>query len=288
MMRQVQVYENVLSKFRYKYENDLDFNNELDDLIIFYGRKLLSLTNVSTTREMIESSIENVIKNQYFHGCYTMTKILADNEIEFDDKTWSLPKGILQNEVRVFINKLFIDIDIEFDWADNNVINQFGLQMLKELEFGFDVVEVIKYEVAAFGAYKALLEDPRYKGPQNKATEDMLLGNPFDVEFINFQVFMQAQFYSSEHELWDLFEVGKGIQDNVWCGTAHLSSIPQNNDEKSYILSINLLNTIRPEERMLISESIAKRLPDYITDSLQIRLYHTTEMEFLTLHSKED
>lgn len=34
----------------------------------------------------------------------------------------------------------------------------------------------------------------------------MHFGNPIDLQFMNPQVFLQAQYYSTQHEFWDVFK----------------------------------------------------------------------------------
>lgn len=281
------IFEDVTEKLRLKFEKDSYFNKELDNLTVFYGRKLMALTNKESVHEIIENSINNVIRSQVFEGYYVMTTLLNDKEVEFSDKIWELPKGILRNQVRLMLDKMFEDTD--YNWTDNEVSNSFALVMLNEVENGFDIAEIITYEVAVFGAYKAIIDDSRYKGPaKDEKVIEMKLGNPFDLEFINEQVYMEAKHYSDQHEIWDLFILGKPNKENSWCGTAHLSTIPLEKDKEIYILSLNLSNVIRDEEKMQIAEIIAKRLPPEITKELQLRLYHTTELQFLGLTSDSE
>lgn len=280
------IFNKVTNKLRDKYEQDVYFNQELENLTIFYGRKLLALTSNENVHEIIENTISNVIRSQFFQGYYVMSNILEDEEVEFTDNVWTLPKGIVRNQIRTMLDNLFNDT--EYNWIDNDVANSFALVMLNELEKGFEVVEGIKYEVALFGAYKAFLEDSRYSVAPSEKVNDFKLGDPFDLNYINHQVYMEAKHYAEQHEFWDLFLTGKQNQDNSWCGTVHLSTFPTEEDKKFYILSLNLSNVIRDEEKMILAETISKRLPSEITDVLQIRLYHTTELDFLGLTDKEE
>lgn len=279
-------FEKVTNRLRNKFEKDIQFNKELEDLVLFYGRKLLAIAKSSNTKEIIVGTIDNVVRSQYFQGYYIMTTILDEDEMKFPDKTWGLPLGILRNEIPKAIYTIF-DNEVNFDWAANEVINEFAAVMIKELENGFDVVESLKYEVAAFGAYKAFLGDPRYKIESNDTKTPALLGNPFDLEFLNFQVFMQAQYYSNEHEIWDMFKMGiKGLQ-NEWCGNAHLSKFTDVQGNVNYLLSINISNSIRLEEKMILAEKVVKKIPNEILNTVQIRLYHTDSLEFLGLEEEK-
>ncbi|MCM3317953.1 hypothetical protein M3603_15145 [Rummeliibacillus stabekisii] len=280
------IFNKVTNHLRDKYEKDIFFNQEIEKLTTFYGRKLLALTNNENVHEIIESSISNVINSQLFQGYYVMTNILEDEELDFKDSVWTLSKGLARNHIRLMIDELFKDT--EYNWIDNETANAFALVMLNELEKGFEIVEGIKYEVALYGAYKAFIEDSRYKGTTTENATDFKLGDPFDLNYINHQIYMTATNYAEQNEMWDLFLTGRQNQDNIWCGNAHLSTFLNEEDKNFYILSINLSNVIRVEEKMKLAETISKRLPSEITDVLQIRLYHTTEIEFLGLSTKED
>ncbi|MGF9975508.1 hypothetical protein [Viridibacillus arvi] len=275
------VYENVTAILRDKFENSAKFNETLDNITIFYGRKLLSITKNHFTREIIEKTIEKVIREQYFEGYFRMSDIIKNSGIPAIDLLWELPKGRLRNEVRILLENVYKDIDP--DWANNATISNFSLVMLKELEEGFDVVEMIKYEVAAFGAWEAVIEDSRYVYKEDADEFDSKFGNSFDLEFINFQVYMQMEYFSDTYESWNLYKLGKNDQDNIGCGMAQLSLIHNLEGKQQFVLTLNLFNLIHPEEKNGLVDSIVKSITSKLKNSeLHIRILHTTEIEYFS------
>ena len=269
------LYEQVWNHLKNNFETNKLLRKELDDLLHFYGKKLLNFAKQPKQRDFIENKLEDVVRSQYFQGYYIMRSLLKDEETALASQTWNLAKGIVRNEIPVFINNIFKDS--EMDWSRTEIGHEFGIKLVQEIDGVFDIIRQMRRDIAYYGAYKAFIEDNRYKGNKEEDHSSMLLGNPFDLHFVSPQVFMQAQFFSNEHEVWDLY-MWSSVQENAWVGSLHFSAIPQNNNSV-YILELSISETIMENEKYEILEKCVQQIPESIRSMLQIRIYHVRELE---------
>jgi len=269
------LYEQVWNHLKNNFETNKLLRKELDDLLHFYGKKLLNFAKQPKQRDFIENKLEDVVKSQYFQGYYIMRSLLKDEETALASQTWNLAKGIVRNEIPVFINNIFKDS--EMDWSRTEIGHEFGIKLVQEIDGVFDIIRQMRRDIAYYGAYKAFIEDNRYKGNKEEDHSSMLLGNPFDLHFVSPQVFMQAQFFSNEHEVWDLY-MWSSVQENAWVGSLHFSAIPQNNNSV-YILELSISETIMENEKYEILEKCVQQIPESIRSMLQIRIYPVRELE---------
>ncbi|MCM3390570.1 hypothetical protein LG296_19660 (plasmid) [Ureibacillus chungkukjangi] len=271
-----------------KYENNKEFRNEVTEVIRFYGSKLMNVADTEEKRELVTEIVEECILGQYFHGYFLLTRLIEESQLQeeqvFLDEFWATPPGMMQNNIGDVMSYQF-----EKEWAYHKELEKYNLRVLKELPDGFDIYREILLETANYGAYKAVLENDLYKGNiEDEKSNLMHFGNPIDLQFMNPQVFLQAQYYSTQHEFWDVFKKANGESESSWIGTVHLSSIPTeiHDNDVLYILNISLADIVRLDEKARIVEALCKQLPEQITSSMQLRLYHLSDLEVLEYKTK--
>jgi len=267
----------VWNKLKKQLESDDNFKMEMQRLYFFYERKLLGFVKTEIQNSFIVENFEEVVFSQYFQGYYSMKSILADDETVLNDSVWTMGLGFAKNDIPKFMEKTFLEESI--DWTQTAVGHKFGIELLQCIEPAYDIYKQIRVDIANFGAYNAFIDDERYIGVQQDAVSDTLLGTPFDLDFLSPQVYMQAQYFTAQHELWDLF-MWSSVRDDAWVGSVHLSTMPIA-EELIYLLEIKLSNIITIEEKMDISTQVIGKLSEEIRGVLQTRLYHVENFDVL-------
>lgn len=258
-------------------EFDESFKKEMQQLYFFYERKLLGFAKTDMQKHFIAEAFEEVVFSQYFQGYYAMKSILTDEETKLNESVWSMGLGFAKNEVPKFMKEAFEKENI--DWTQTEIGHKFGIELLQHIELAYDINKQIRTDIANLGAYNAFIDDERYIGINQGNPSDTLLGNPFDLEFISPQVYMQSQFFTAQHEIWDLF-TWSSFRDDAWVGSVHLSTMPIA-EELIYLLEIKLSDIITMEEKMDISNKVIGELPEDIRGLLQTRLYHVEDFDVL-------
>lgn len=273
------IHEEVWKKLKEQIESDDEFKLKMEYLYFFYERKLMSFAKTEDALLLIRESLEDVVFAQYFQGYYIMRNLLVDKETSLEETVWSMGEGHARNEVPKFIKEVFSKE--EFDWTLTELGHRFGMEILQIMDPAFDLFKQIRIELANYGAYKAFVDDERYKGAGDvqENPPDIMLGNIFDLDFLTPQVYMQAQFITEQHEIRDLF-MWSAVQSDLMVGTVHLSIMPLEN-KKLYLLEIQLTNVITNEEKMDIANQILKKIPKEIQEILQTRLSHVENIEAL-------
>lgn len=274
--QKINIFTQVQITLKEKLESSQSFREELEQLYFYYERKLLQKSKTEEQRMYIVEHFEEFIMGQYFQGYYVMTEILLDKDFKYEENIWEAPIGIARNEIPIFLEQMFKEENI--DWTRTELGHSFIMHILENNHHAYDLAVQIKKDIANYGAYKAFIEDERYKGENTTPNNHMLLGNAFDLEFISPQVYMQAQFNASQHEVWDLFTWSS--LNNTWVGTVHYSRIPTKETEYA-LLEISLSNTIIDEEKMEIASVIVSKLPEENRELLQTRLYHVENFDAL-------
>lgn len=274
----------VFKHLQNEFNNNESFRKELEELIIFYGRKLLVFAKTEEKQLFIENEIEDVVRSSYYQGYYTMKVILNDEETELLPETWLSSIGVSRNEIPIMLENLFKDM--MQDWFLTDVSHHFTMDILTNMEPAYEITNSMIKELACYGAFKALIEDERFKGSTefDFNTSELYLGDTYDLDFVSPQVFKQVQFKAEQHEIWDLF-FWSAVQENSWVGSVHYSLIPVE-DETIYVLECNLSNLITPDEKSEIVEKLIKHLSDEQRNKLQIRLYSVSELDTLLPNPK--
>ena len=271
-----QQFINVYNILQKRYNEDTDFRESIDSLTRFYGRKLVGFAKNEEQEALVLAEFEDVVKSQFFHGFYLMTAILEDVETDFPADIWRLRKGMVRNEIPLLIRSVFVEEGSS--WSVTEVGREFGLAILDVMEPGYEIVKRLREEVTLYGAYQAFIQDDRYRGVEAEESTDTLLGNPFDLEFLSPQVFMQAQFQTEQHEIWDLFFWSS--QENTWLGSVHLSKLPTD-AMTVFLMECTLSNQLIYFEKSDIVDTLVSRLPQDVQNTVQVRVYHANDLEVL-------
>lgn len=293
--KQIQELQNqgslIWESLNNRIEQDEEFKTLYANFKGFYIRKFLGVAKTSEQKDKLIELIGTTVNTQFFHGYSIMENVLTDiqNDAEmkefWEKNIFSFTEGQLRNQIGGIMADLFSDVPDK--WYMNIEAVQNSRIILRDYHIIFDLYQETLNEIANFGAYQAILHSELYQPYTDSIPKltDFLLGNPYELEFLNPQVFMKAQFYSTQHELWDLFGVLDKNNDNQWLGEIHLSLIPTDiENNKSYILHATLLNTIQEEERNAILIAVTSRLPDDIRALVQIRLVVAEQMEVVVLN----
>ena len=275
----IEIYE-FLQK---EYDENKEFRQELENLYTFYGRKLMQFVKKEDQQEYVENKFGDVVNSLFFQGYYIMKMILNDEETILNEEGWKLPLGVTKNEIPLMLSSLLQDE--KFDWK-TDISHQFSMDILNYIEAGYETTQEITKEISEYGAYKAFIDDSRYVGNKEE-TNDMLLGNPNDLNFLSPQVYSKAQFFTEQHEIWDLFYWSAIRKEDSWVGSIHYSTIPVG-EEKLYIIEFNLSNLIIESEKLELIDVVIKSIPIEIRSKLQIRLYNVSELDVLQANFEEE
>lgn len=272
-----ELHNKVYKTLEQKIKEDQDFQNELEYLSFFYRRKLTSIVKDTQVMEYIFRQFDDVLFSQFFQGYYAMTILLEDEEEHFSEKDWNHLPGLVRNEIPKFL-KMITKVE-NVNWTHTEIGHNFSMDILQSAENAYDVTQLLLSDLTNYGAYKAFIDDKRYVGEKNLVESEMLLGNAFDLNFVTPQVYMQAQFFTEQHELWDLFN-WSAIGEGAWVGSIHYSVLPIE-EQTYYVLEFSLSNLINKDEQMEIVNDVIKKIPEEIRSTLQTRLYSVSELDVL-------
>lgn len=273
-------YHEVFQLLKKRFEEDTKFQTEMEDLTYFYGKKIIVLAKNEEQERLIHENFPDLVKSQFFQGYYVMNSMLSDNETEFPKEVWKLNQGIVRNELPILFNKIFKEHTE--DWHLTEIGQKLGMKLVQEFDGVYDLVKQIRKDIALYGAYKAFSEDERYS--TQKHTDELILGDPFDLIFLNPQVYMQAQFVTTGQEIWDLYTWSSFKHGSSWIGTIQFLTIP-NNEQEFYLLQFTISETILEHEKYEMLKILLDKLPQEIRAVLQIRIHHTRELEIVTSES---
>ncbi len=275
------IYTEIMDTLRKQYQTNKHFRDELDNLSLFYGRKFINKTKDEEERLSIIKQMDDMVKSQFFQGYYIMKSILLDKETSLPQDVWSLNPGLVRNEVPLLFANIFKDSPD--NWHLTDVSQKIGLDLVQRFNNVYDLVKQTRKDLALYGAYKAFIEDDRYQNQTDNNQSSMILGNPFDLTFLSPQVYMQAQFFTSEQEIWDL-NLWSSL-GTKWVGSIHFSCLP---DEQLtlYLLQFTVSETIQEMERYEILEKVLDNIPNEIKSLMQIRIHHVRELEVVIPQNK--
>lgn len=259
-----------------KFKQDSSFAKEIESFVSFYGTKFVNSAISGEKKAIAAEIIEDVINSQFFHGYYLQYNLILEDDSKreiFLENFWIMTPGVMRSNIgRV------MELNFGENWFLQKGIESVNLRVLNEIPEAFDVFRVILREAANFGAYKATLDYPLYESLVQE-NEDFIFGSPFELHFLNPQVFIQAQAFSNQHELWDVFLADNGQSESQWAGSIHLSSIPTGTDLDNYILTVSLSNSISEGEKLGIVNSLCEQLPSEVRNVVQLRVFHLSDLD---------
>ncbi len=280
--------EEVTKILEMKLKTDKNFQKLYKDLNLFYSKKIIQQAKTTEQRETFIEIMENTVTQQFFHGYYLMSLLdrdLQNNPESLEDylQYYKLPMGMLQHEIGSVMNNAFSKQDER--WFMNEPIRKYNTYLLKELPDIYEVYQTILKEIACYGAFIFMTNQEFYSPPEeDKDVDIFLLGYPYDIKFVNPQVYIKPSFYSEENEIWDVFKMGEGRTEEKWVGTIHISAIPIGDEGKVHIiLNFSLSVDIRLDERNLIIYNLYHSLPASITKDAEVRVYTVTDVDIVTI-----
>lgn len=244
----------------------------------FYGRKFIANARNKEQEQYVENNIDILVKSKFFQGYFVMKSMLLDSETNFPEEVWTLNKGIIRNELPILIESIFNTNNEE--WYRTEQGQSIGMKLVQLFDVSiFDLVRQTRKDIALYGAYKAFIEDERFQNITTQET-NYYFGDPFELVFINPQVYMQAQFLTNEQEIWD-FIYKASMRNKSWIGTIQLSEIPDTQGQKFFLLQLTISETVLRDEKYEILNNLLSVLPENIRSVLQTRIYHVNEIEVL-------
>lgn len=268
-----------------KYEKDSSFSKEMDNFATFYGSKFVNTADNEEKRSIAAEIIEDIISSQFFHGYYLQHNLILEDDTKreiFLENFWIMTPGNMRNNMGQVM-----ELNFGKDWFLQKGTESVNLRVLNDIPEAFDVFRTILREASNFGAFKATMDYPLYESLV-QPNEEFVFGSPFELHFLNPQVFLQADAYSNQLELWNVFLADNGQRQTEWAGSVQLSSIPKGSDLMDYILIVSLSNKIREEEKLNIVNSLVEQLPSEIRDAVQIRVYHLSDLDTYMLKKTQE
>lgn len=265
----------ILSK---KYKEDQEFRQNLDYLYFFYGRKYLHLATDDSQKKYIEDNLFDMIKSQFYQGYYIMREILNDPSIELDEQIWSANKGIIRNELPILMENVFEDS--KDTWFLSTLGKKIGMMIMQKINDVYEVIQQTRKDAALYGVYQAFIDDKRYQPKKSNENHSLLLGDPFDLHFLNPQIYMKAQYITDEQEIWDIYTWSTFKGGVKWVGSIQLSKIPSD-IQMIYLLQFTVNEIVSDFEKYEILENALKRLSDEVKALTQIRICHAKDLEIV-------
>lgn len=269
----------VFSILKQKY-SEPGFSKFMDELIVFYGRKIMRLAKTETEEKYIEEEFHRLVKSEFFMGYRAMYLIMEDEEIQGVDDLLTCQPGILLNEIPVLIGELFKDV--EGEWYRIKEAQEVSMWLTQNIEGSYDLLRQTKKDCAMYGCYHAALDRSQYK-KESFIEQFYKLEDPFDIHFLNPQVYMKAEFITEEQEMWNVHAWNALDNGGKFIGTIHLFRTEQS----FYILSISLMDEISSDEKYDIADKISVLLPEELRPFTQIRLNQLSDFTLLVPTLKE-
>lgn len=271
--------EIVAETLKKRFQKDNDFNKLIKEVNLFYGRKVMSFATEPADKEFIELHMLEVVSDQFALGYYVMKEILEDPEFQLDDAAWQLGKGYVRNTVFGLLENVMQDSEVQ--WQQSETERNFTKRVVASFYNAYDVMVQLRKDVLALGAYYAYTESERYQEPPEKE-HGLKLATPYDLTFLNPQVFMQGDAVFENLEKWSLYqaEYVKGAQ---WVGEIQLTQKERESGEKENHLEILLSNMIDQNERTDIINQMILKIPAEEHSRTQIQFYLVTDQKTYSL-----
>lgn len=276
----------ITKNLKEKFETTESFRKYLVSLGHHYGRKLIKLTKNPEVHSYIEDNIGYLVKSQFFSGYLAMKSFLELEQTEVLEPLFNLKKGALYNEVPTIL--LGIMEGDDQNWHRTDISHTMSIWFIENIENAHEIVKQMRKDLALNGSFEAIIDDSRYIGDKQEEGEHFfLLGTPYDITFLTPQIYMQPNFVSKEHEIWNLYSWSSMVNGGAWLGSIHFSTLPISENQKHYLFEFNLLNLIQEDEMMEIVNKLSLKLPKAIRSLTQIQLNQLLNYEVLTIQNDE-
>ncbi|WP_084242432.1 hypothetical protein [Planomicrobium okeanokoites] len=249
--------EIVAEALKNRYKKDDKLKELIQNANLFYGRKVMSFATEPADKEFIEKHMLEVVSDQFALGYYIMNEILGDPEFQLDEAAWKLGKGYVRNSVFGLLEAVMQDSDVQ--WQQSETERNFTKRVVATFYNAYDVMVQLRKDILALGAYYAYIESEKYQEP-TEMEHDLVLSTPYDLTFLNPQVFMQGDAVFENLEKWTLFqaEYVKGAQ---WVGDVQLTKKKRVDGEFENRLEILLSHLLDQNERTDIINQMISKIP---------------------------
>jgi len=249
--------EVIVELLKNRYKTDKDFGKVIDEVSFYYGRKLMSFATETEDQRFVEDKILEVVSDQFFLGYFLMDQILKDPEFELEESYWKLAKGYVRNGIFPMLESIMEGSDVQ--WQQSAAEKNFTKRVVSKFYDAYDIMVQLRKDVLALGAYFAFIEHPNYKGAEQPA-HSLRLANPFDLTFINPQVFMQPKYATENVEKWGLFQA-ESLKGGQWVGEIQLERRVNPQAEKENYLEIKISNLLEQNDITDIINKMILKMP---------------------------
>lgn len=267
--------EIIAETLKSRYKTDENLKQMIKEVNLFYGRKVMSFAKEPEDKEFVEKHMLQVVSDQFALGYYIMTEILNDPEFQLDEKAWNLGKGFVRNTVYGLLTTVMQESGVQ--WQQSETERQFTKRVVASFYNAYDIMVQLRKDVLALGAYYAFIESERYQEPA-KQEHELMLATPYDLTFLNPQVYMQGEEVLENLEKWSVYqaEYVKGAQ---WVGDIQLTKKKRETGELENHLDILLSYVIDQNERTDIINQMISKIPIDEHSRTVIQFYLISEQE---------
>lgn len=278
-MNDLSVYR-VKTKITERINEDSKFRDNLNNLYLFYGRKILATCRNESDKKTVTDHIEDLVNNQFLHG-YHLVYSLQEKEAHAFENLLELAPGVLKTNLRTLIERLFVNDDVgnSICWWKNDLTDNYLRLFLNEIIDSFEIVSETMYELALEGAYSALAEQSQYLAENSKGDEiHSIFGNALDAHFFNPEIYALVSYFDETNAIVDLYKIGNANEQDLWVGSVEYFKL-QGNGTSNIIISVSTL--VREEEYLLLCEAIIQTMPKRLTIDSKIRTQRVLEVKYV-------
>lgn len=270
----------LAERLKERHRNDATFREMVENITVFYGRKVMRFAKEPADKEYVEEKMLEVISAQFLQGYFIMENLLSDPDFSLNDSVWGLSKGSLRNAVYPLLEEVMQDSGVQ--WQQSDVERAFTKRVIDNFYDAYEVMQQLRIDVLTLGAYNSLIEQEQYQEPQ--AIEHTLkLGNPFDLNFLNPQVYMQSDYTTETSEKWVLFQAEQ-VKGSQWVGDIQLSNRSMIPGTVQNYLQLSLSVLMDPNDQTDIINKMASQIPDAEKGNTILEVHYVTHREQLEIH----
>lgn len=273
--------EVIVELLKNRYKSDKDFGRVIDEVSFYYGRKIMRFAAETVDQRFVEDKILEVVSDQFFLGYFLMDQIFKDPEFVLEDSYWSLANGYVRNGIYPMLEGMMEGNDVQ--WQQSAAEKNFTKRVVSNFYDAYGIMVQLRKDVLALGAYYAFIENPNYKGAE-QPEHNLRLANPFDLTFINPQVFMQPKYATENVEKWGLFQA-ETIKGGQWVGEIQLERRANPQAENENYLEIKISNILEQNDITDIINKMILKIPAEEHSFTSIQYYLVSDKKDFVLNN---
>lgn len=275
--------EVIVELLKNRYKTDKEFERVIDEVSLYYGRKIMSFATETEDQRFVEDKILEVVSDQFFLGYFLMDQIFRDPEFVLEDSYWSLAKGFVRNGIYPMLESMMEESEVQ--WQQSAAEKNFTKRVVSSFYDAYSIMVQLRKDVLALGAYYAFIENPKYQGAE-LPEHTLRLANPFDLTFINPQVFMQPKYATENVEKWGLFQA-ETVKGGQWVGEIQLERRLTPQAENENYLEIKISNLLEQNDITDIINKMILKIPAEEHSFTSIQYYLVSEKKDFVLNNSE-